>query len=534
MDQAFIDQFVSRVGFAIAGYEVKEFPDELVLFLDVSESNYDDALNKTSSLREEFTILAKREGFLEGLMVVRERDEAETDTEGKDSSLSSARYRELRGLLSERSRTSEMISSLNYVKDPRVVIEEIATTRPTIVFGRRGAGKTALLREIKDRVERQGHRTIWVNAHSYRNSEPEYAFSEVVQSILDVLENSFSEDRIERFRSAANRLQDAHEGGQSIANFPSRLNRELKRIFKDVDRALYIFIDDLYLMSKINQSQFLDYIFSSVRDSAISIKVASIEHLTRTFRIESQVGMQLSQDITPVNLDFNLESPSRTQEFLESVLKTFVETVGIGAISKFMPANSRGRLILASGGVPRDYLRLVASAIEQAVNNRDAAAKISTQDVNEAAAALANERKRDLRDDVESDQSQEVLAAIEKLSRSVRDQGFSFFRVTEADRTHENYDVLSKLVDLRFIHVVTPSLSAKSRKDQRFEGYTLNLSEFSERRLFSSLNTLDIVNGAWTYREVGASREQKAAEISASALRDKLLRSPVISMADLL
>ena len=287
-------------------------------------------------------------------------------------------------------------------------------------------------------------------------------------------------------------------------------------------------------MSKINQSQFLDYIFSSVRDSAISIKVASIEHLTRTFRIESQVGMQLSQDITPVNLDFNLESPSRTQEFLESVLKTFVETVGIGAISKFMPANSRGRLILASGGVPRDYLRLVASAIEQAVNNRDAAAKISTQDVNEAAAALANERKRDLRDDVESDQSQEVLAAIEKLSRSVRDQGFSFFRVTEADRTHENYDVLSKLVDLRFIHVVTPSLSAKSRKDQRFEGYTLNLSEFSERRLFSSLNTLDIVNGAWTYREVGASREQKAAEISASALRDKLLRSPVISMADLL
>lgn len=513
--------------------EVRVIEDECFVRFYIAPDHYSAAAVVAQDLQAAVPEIDVEGEVLYVTVIACEDESLEVGSQSNDPGiLSSREFRQLQKSLDEFSRTSEVVPSLEYRQDPRVSFEKVSSLRPYIVYGRRGAGKTALLREIKDHVERRGHVTTWFNCHSFRDLSAVSITTSVFDSIRGDLEKSFPADRVSGFSEAVDQIINATSHEDLLSSLVVA-NRKLKSLFKDSVRSLYIFLDDFYLLDVETQPEVLDLLFRAIRDTSTTIKIASIEHLTRTYLSDTNRGMQLSQDISDVNLDFTLENPKETQAFLEDLLRSFVARSDVKSMASFVTQGARGRLILASGGVPRDYLNLVSKSIDAAVRDRDSPRKVSEGDVNRAAVVLSNLRKSDLGDDVDSQRSQSIYSAVGRLSEFVRSKGYTFFRISAGERHSVLYDDFAGLVDFRFVHRVADRLTSKYNRDQYFEGYTLNLSEFSDQKLFSSLNILDIRSESWTFRKVGTGKSEKEKPISRSNLRDELLKSPTVRLSDI-
>lgn len=89
------------------------------------------------------------------------------------------RATELINLLTARSRTSEIQPSLSYSRDTSENLSRAVTTRHHLIFGRRGAGKTALMVGMKRLVCERGDLAVWANMLTYRRSLVAQAFAGV-------------------------------------------------------------------------------------------------------------------------------------------------------------------------------------------------------------------------------------------------------------------------------------------------------------------------------------------------------------------
>jgi hypothetical protein len=438
-------------------------------------------------------------------------------------------------LLEARSRTSDALPSLKYVEDPRASLSAVGASRHQFIYGRRGVGKTALLLEAKRQAEQSGHATVWINAHVLRQLDAAQAFSVLAEQILASLARfggtstgqSFSRLQIEAEKFGELRESGGTEPSQIGMRLPA-LNQVLRSVLRDGLLRLYIYIDDFYLLPISVQPVFLDYLAAMLRDCDGWLKIASIERLTRPFEPSSRIGLEFPHDARSIDLDVTLEDPAAAQSFLESLVLNYTTTAGLGAPSTIAKSEALGRLVLASGGVPRDYMNLFASSIVIARAARALAREVGKEDVAVAAGRSASGKKRDLELDVATENARRLLTALERISGYVKGLGFTYFLVNAAQQTHPMYDVLGQLVDLRFAHLVQASLSDQHRPGIRYQAYVLDLSEFADIRLKRGLNVLDLEHGRWTWRLTGKARTME--DLSGSKFRDRLRQAPVIDL----
>jgi hypothetical protein len=269
-----------------------------------------------------------------------------------------------------------------------------------------------------------------------------------------------------------------------------------------------------------------------LRDCDGWLKVASIERLTRPFEPSSKVGLEVPHDASIIDLDVTLEDPESAQNFLESVLSNYTTTAGISKPASITKPQALGRLVLASGGVPRDYLNLFATSIVVARTARELAREVGKEDVAVAAGRAARGKKRDLELDVASANARELLTALEQVAKYVKGRGHTYFLINVAQKMLHNYELLGQLVDLRFAHLVQAALSDQHRPGIRYEAYVLDLSEFTDIRLKRGLNVLDLEAGKWTWRLTGKARTME--RLTSTQLRDRLRQAPVVDLQDLM
>lgn len=435
-------------------------------------------------------------------------------------------------LLEARSRTSDALPSLQYMEDPRASLGSLGASRHQIIFGRRGVGKTALLLEAKAAAERQGHATVWLNAHVLRKLSPSAIADAVVARILAAVlaqgGNSTS-PHFATLRELSADLEAARaQGSDFVASRLSDVNHALRMILREDLIRLYVYVDDFYLLDATDQPAVLDDLAGVLRDCNGWLKIASIERLTRTYAQSTKTGLEVPHDAIKIDLDVTLENPAATQKFLEAVLVSYTKAAGIRALGSIAKPEALARLVLASGGVPRDYLNLFAASLGVARRQRERAMEVGREDVAIAAGQSAKGKKRDLEQDVVESNSQNVLQAIEALSAMVKSAGYAYFRVNADQRNTTAYETFALIVDLRFAHVVQSSLSDQHRSGVRYEGYVLDLSEYTDVRLKRGLHVLDLKDGNWTLRRTGQARFEQT--LTGELLRDQFRQSPLIDL----
>lgn len=270
---------------------------------------------------------------------------------------------------------------------------------------------------------------------------------------------------------------------RNLTDYKAAIEKELK---KSKYEACFILLDDFYLIKRDKQPDVLDYVHRLVRGTDYYLKVATIRHRTELIRHDQQtIGVELNQDVEEINLDRTLEDLSSPGEYLGRILNYMAAEVGLdNAKESLFNHNSFEELVIASGGVPRDFLTIFVNAIDQAISV-DKIQHLTATNVWKAASSFSYQSKlKALRKDVnvEASRLESVFRDILKFCIEEKKRTCFLISQDEAQKHSDMHELVLQLMDFKLIHVVEPDTSAASGRQGRFEAYTLDFSLFMEPR----------------------------------------------------
>lgn len=267
----------------------------------------------------------------------------------------------------------------------------------------------------------------------------------------------------------------------------------IREVIRDAQHATgksstLVILDDFYHIPIDDQPVVLGYLHQIVKNLDVFLKVGGVRHRVKSFvEADPPQGLQLGQDASQLSLDVTLARFAAAQSLLEKILTGVCQPRG-HEIDDLLTDGGRTRLVLGSGGVARDYLQLVGTAL-RASNERASSAsrphnRITAEDVNEASAALSQQKQDDLSVDVGPD-AEPVRARLSDVAKFCLDVNkTNVFLVDgtalrEADWGKE----IQALADLRLVHEIgSMSVNTGSFRGVRFFGFTLDLSTWTGPR----------------------------------------------------
>ena len=167
-----------------------------------------------------------------------------------------------------------------------------------------------------------------------------------------------------------------------------------KQLFQNMaglaDGPTVLLLDDLYHIRRSDQAQVIDYFQIVAKGSNLWIKVGTIRHRSRRYVFgDPPYGMKLATTPRKSTLMSHWRRYDLTKRFLLEILENFAKEVGL-SLDAFLTDGARDRLVLASGGVARDFLTIFRRArhvARERVARGEMARgeRIGAEDVNRAA-----------------------------------------------------------------------------------------------------------------------------------------------------
>jgi hypothetical protein len=529
---------LKKSGVSPISVDVRPYPEETIIVVYVEGSAFATAIDVAAKVDQRF----RDKGF-SGFVTVRKTEVTESKSTNQKMvrGVLHAKAEDLANLLTARSRTSEIQPSLEYVREASDRLEVILTARNHLIFGRRGAGKTTLMVEAKRRLEDAGQITVWVNMQTHRHSSPEVVFLWVVLNIVERFQSYYGAS-VPRVLAELSELESRVRtllGQSEVTRGEARriiphAQRMIKRFTSASACRVYVFLDDLHYLRRVDQPLALDMVHGALRDADAWMKVACIKHLSRWFEHLPPTGLQTGHDADHVDLDLTLEAPTEAKRFLDQVLNVYAKHVGLSSARSVFSEEALNRLVLASGAVPRDYLVLAAAAIRTA-RGRQSARLAGVQDVNRAAGEQSKVKIAELEDDAASSNEGGAPALLRTLAKirefCLDEKRFTFFKIDFRDKEtrQREYSLMQGLLDVRILHLISSSLSDKREAGRRSEVYMLDLSQFSGERLKKRLHVLDFVDSHLVLKETSSSVQDKKGD-TPSRLLDLLRKGPILEL----
>jgi hypothetical protein len=259
------------------------------------------------------------------------------------------------------------------------------------------------------------------------------------------------------------------------------------------DVGALVVLDDFYFIPRADQPDVLSYLQQVVKNLNIWLKIGAVEHRLNEFADgDPPRGLQLTQDAGKVQMDVTLTDFDHTRAFLEGILDDICQSVGVES-ERLLTENARLRLVAASGGVPRDYINLIAEALGKSTRRTDRDPsrprnRITSEDVNQAAPEFRKQKEEDLRVDSSPEDAERLRQRLnEVLNFCVVDRKTNVFTVDARLLREDQWGRdIAALADLRFFHrfgQLTVQSSDPSYVGQRYEGFVLDLSSYATARV---------------------------------------------------
>lgn len=259
---------------------------------------------------------------------------------------------------------------------------------------------------------------------------------------------------------------------------------------KELGVPTLVVLDDFYHIALDDQPEVLAYLHQVVKDLDISLKICGVRHRLKPFQDgDPPIGMQPKHDAGTISLDITLERFEVARQFLEQVLAGICMPLGIN-VDDLLTDVGRERLVLASGGVARDYLSLARTALrnatERASSQYRVKNRITAEDVAQAARDLYEQKQEELKQDA-GDEAEALRSRLSEIVRFCVETNRTNVFLVETTRLQEESwgKEVQALTDLRFTHRVD-TLSTKRGGEtypgRRFAAFTLDLSTWTSTR----------------------------------------------------
>jgi len=265
--------------------------------------------------------------------------------------------------------------------------------------------------------------------------------------------------------SASIRKRDVEETfKRSKVNFLHRHIIEFQRIFDSLaqlsDGDAFLFLDDLYHIRRADQASVIDYFHRLGKDHYLWLKIGTIRHRTRWYvHGDPPVGMKIADDADEIDLDLTLEKYSLAKEFLTKILRNFAGTANVGRLDGFLTDGALDRLVLASGGVARDFLSIFRRSVDVARERGGGhrGDRVGVEDVNVAAGEYDSAKREDFRRDT-LDDSSPLEDEFRKVRQFCLERNNTNCFLLDKEQHGRAVDLIRELVDLKLVHLARPSV----------------------------------------------------------------------------
>jgi len=302
---------------------------------------------------------------------------------------------------------------------------------------------------------------------------------------------------------------------------------EYQKIFQDLATLssgdAYLVLDDLYHIKRADQARVVDYFHRLGKSSHLWVKVGTIRHRSTWYiNGDPPIGMKMGDDGDEIDLDLTLERYDQAKDFLVRILRGFFDSVNL-KIDEILTDGALDRLVLASGGVARDFLGIFRRSIPVARNRKvhPRGPKIGVEDVN----AAAGEYDQYKREELSRDTFKEDETPIEDEFSKVRDFCLNSANANcfliEKDTKQDIYERIEELTDLRLVHKVRSRVTISSRPGELFEAYMLDVSQYTASRKKRELEIIEF------WRADSTERLRRVSLIYPPQSREPLSNPPV-------
>ncbi len=283
---------------------------------------------------------------------------------------------------------------------------------------------------------------------------------------------------------------------RSKANYLHRRILEYQRLLKRVvalsEADGLLILDDLYYIRRADQPLVVDYFHRLTKNQGLWLKVGTIRHRSSWYvRGDPAVGTKLGDDADEINLDITLEKYRTAKAFLTRIFGEIADESNIEP-GDLLTEGAVDRLVLASGGVARDFLSIANKGISVARERGETyrGIKVNTEDVNQACGEHEGTKREELAKDASGDEGP-LIGEFERVrSFCLESKNVNCFLV-EKDSPRMGYRHIQELVDLRLLHLVKSRVTVKDRPGKIFEAYLLDLSQYTGERKKRDLKILE-------------------------------------------
>jgi len=366
------------------------------------------------------------------------------------------------------------------------------------VFGRRGSGKSSILVYAAKKIAEKRGAYVWISMQTYEKRRDENVTIDVLSEISEQLLQKYpaNAELIELHSTLAQLRSTRAITTDEIRQLLPRVRRVLAPI-ATLAGGLMLFLDDIHVLPSDFQPQLLSHLYAISRGSKIWLKISAIENLTRNWDAATRLGLEIPNDAQAIRLDFNLTMPDKAKKHLQEIFDVNAAYCGLPSAQSLYGSGVLDRIVWVSAGVPRDAIYFLLQAISKATFLERRV--VAVADINAAASDSADGKLRALEKDA-GDEQHEVLAIFERLKSFCQSQRKNAFLV-EIRNDASSFKSVLKLIDLRFLHVLSPGLTPH-RAGRRYMALLLDYGFYVGIRTARSIELFQGAPKTPTYKEL--------------------------------
>ena len=297
---------------------------------------------------------------------------------------------------------------------------------------------------------------------------------------------------------------------RSKIDFLHRHIIEYQSLFREISQFsggdAFLFIDDLYHIKRADQPKLVDYFHRIAKNNGPWLKIGTIRHRTWWYvHDDPPTGLKIGDDADEIDLDLTLEKYILTKKFLKKILLNFATAAKMGSLDHFLTPGAIDRLVLASGGVARDFLSIFRRSVDIARERGGGprGERVGAEDINRAAGENDSSKRQEFKLDTSDDSG-----ILEKEFEKLRDYCLNIKNTNclllDKELAGVEVDLIQQLVDLKLIHLASSRVTLGGRRGKIYEAYMLDLSQYAGERKRRGLDIVEF----WKPSSKGALRKK--------------------------
>jgi AAA+ ATPase superfamily predicted ATPase len=433
-------------------------------------------------------------------------------------------------------------SGLSFV-DTRNFLSRLSLKQNHVVYGRRGSGKTSL---VKASIDGKKHLDVYIDIEDFKDitfpnvviriliemfsevdkkistSYPFYKLSfkafkvhNRIRSVKKSLEaymyepdqetqdintkESYGEGLGVKFKESAisGGVQTTRSKSKEVNKTVTRNKLDFLRIelpnYKTLintmsllfkNQPIFLILDDFYFVNMDTQPELIDYFHRLSKDTPLYLKVATIKHRSKLYKRTAStfIGTESPHDIQEIDMDYTLNNFDELQTFMQQLLNKAIEdSKAILDFGDIFTGDGFTQLCLASGGVPRDFLSLFVLLSNKYLLHEQRIGKVEVNDI-----AITNFNSKF--DSMNKDSGNEKMLLEEYLNKIKKyvynEKRTNVFLISKDDlKTNAQLrQAIRELVDLRMLHLVDENTSKAPSDGQQYEAYLLDIGLYDNSR----------------------------------------------------